>query len=140
MGAQAALIAVQKANIQLTDIDVIISACGVYEQPIPCTAALIQKQLGLEQSGIACFDVNSTCLSFISALDIASYLIEGGRFKRALIVSSDIASAGLNWQDMETCTIFGDGAAACVLEKVMEQIVFYPRIMKHIVLVLHSVR
>ncbi len=117
MGAQAALIAVQKANIQLTDIDVIISACGVYEQPIPCTAALIQKQLGLEQSGTACFDVNSTCLSFISALDIASYLIEGGRFKRALIVSSDIASAGLNWQDMETCTIFGDGAAACVLEK-----------------------
>ncbi|PWY56895.1 beta-ketoacyl-ACP synthase III [Legionella qingyii] len=117
MGAQAGLIAIQKANIQLTDIDVIISACGVGEQAIPCTAALIQKQLGLEQSGTACFDVNSTCLSFINALDIASYLIEGERFKRALIVSSDIASAGLNWQDMETCTIFGDGAAACVLEK-----------------------
>ncbi|MBI2785742.1 MAG: beta-ketoacyl-ACP synthase III [Legionella longbeachae] len=117
MGAQAALMAVQQANIKLTDIDAIISACGVGEQPIPCTSALIQKHLGLEQSGIACFDVNSTCLSFVSALDIASYLIEGGRFKRILIVSSDIASIGLNWQDMETCTIFGDGAAACILEK-----------------------
>ncbi|KTC83225.1 beta-ketoacyl-ACP synthase III [Legionella cincinnatiensis] len=117
MGAQAALMAMQQANINLTDIDAIIGACGVGEQPIPCTSALIQKQLGLEQSGIACFDVNSTCLSFVSALDIASYLIEGGRFKRILIVSSDIASIGLNWQDMETCTIFGDGAAACVVEK-----------------------
>ncbi|WP_454786126.1 beta-ketoacyl-ACP synthase III [Legionella sp. WA2024007413] len=117
MGAQAALIAIEQANIPLTDIDAIISACGVGEQAIPCTAALIQKQLGLEQSGTACFDVNSTCLSFISALDIASYLIEGDRYKRILIISSDIASAGLNWQDMETCTIFGDGAAACVLEK-----------------------
>lgn len=117
MGAQAALNAIKQANIKLTDINAIISACGVAEQAIPCTSALIQKQLGLEQSGIACFDVNSTCLSFVSALDIASYLIEGGRFKRILIVSSDIASAGLNWQDMETCTIFGDGAAACVVEK-----------------------
>ncbi len=113
MGAQAAL----QANIKLTEIDVIISACGVGEQAIPCTSALIQKQLGLEQSGTACFDVNSTCLSFISALDIASYLVEGERYERVLIVSSDIASAGLNWQDMETCTIFGDGAAACILEK-----------------------
>ncbi|KTD63039.1 3-oxoacyl-ACP synthase [Legionella santicrucis] len=117
MGAQAALSAVHQSNIKLADIDAIISACGVGEQAIPCTSVLIQKQLGLEQSGIACFDINSTCLSFVSALDIASYLIAGGRFNRILIVSSDIASAGLNWQDMETCTIFGDGAAACVLEK-----------------------
>lgn len=116
MGAQAALAALEKAQLKLSDIDAIIGACGVGEQPIPCTAALIQKQLGLEQSGITCFDVNSTCLSFISAMDIASYLLTGGRFRRVLIVSSDIASSGLNWEDMETCTIFGDGAAACILE------------------------
>lgn len=117
MGKEAALIAIEQAGIALTDIDVIISACGAAEQLIPCTAALIQKQLGLEKSGIPCFDINSTCLSFMTAVDTASYLIEGGRYNRALIVSSDIPSVGLNWQDMETCTIFGDGAAACVLEK-----------------------
>ena len=117
MGAKAALQAILQASISLADIDVIISACGAGEQLIPCTASLIQKQLGLEKSGIACFDINSTCLSFLSALDTASYLIEGGRFKCALIVSSDIPSSGLNWKDMETCTIFGDGAAACVLVK-----------------------
>lgn len=117
MGAQAALQAIEHAEISLTDIDVIISACGVGEQAIPCTAALIQRHLGLENSGILCFDINSTCLSFLTALDTVAYLIEAGRFKRALLVSSDIPSLGLNWQDLETCTIFGDGAAACVLEK-----------------------
>lgn len=117
MGSQAAIKAIAEAGISLTDIDAIIAACGAAEQPIPCTAVLLQKQLGLETSNIACFDVNSTCLSFLTALDIASYLIEGGRFKRILIVSSDIPSLGLNWNDMETAPIFGDGAAACVVEK-----------------------
>lgn len=117
MGAQAALAAVHKAQIKLTDLDAIISACGVGEQAIPCTAALIQKQLGLGESGITCFDINSTCLSFVSALDVAAHLLAGGRFRRILIVASDIASAGINWQDMETCTIFGDGAAACIIEQ-----------------------
>jgi 3-oxoacyl-[acyl-carrier-protein] synthase-3 len=117
MGAQAALLAIKYAGISLTDIDVIISACGAAEQPIPCTAILIQKQLGLEKSGIPCFDINSTCLSFLTALDTTSYLIDAGRFQRALIISSDIPSLGINWNDMETCTIFGDGAAACILEK-----------------------
>lgn len=117
MGAQAALKALNNANLTTKDIDVIISASGAYEQLIPCTAALIQKQLGLEHSGIPCFDINSTCLSFLTALDTVAYLIANERYQRALIISSDIPSAGLNWTDMETCTIFGDGAAACIIEK-----------------------
>jgi len=117
MGAQAALEAVREAGIQLQDIDLIVSACGAGEQPIPSTATLIQKQLGLENSGIASFDISSTCLSFVTALDVVSYLIAAGRYQRVLIISSDIPSLGINWQDMETCTIFGDGAAACVVEK-----------------------
>lgn len=117
MGAKAALAAVKKAGLQLTDIDVIVSACGAGEQLIPATSALIQKQLGLDKSGIPCFDINATCLSFITALDVLSYLIAGGRYQRALIVSSDIPSVGINWRDMESCTIFGDGAAACIIEK-----------------------
>jgi 3-oxoacyl-[acyl-carrier-protein] synthase-3 len=87
------------------------------EQPIPCTASLVQRRLGLESSGIAAFDINSTCLSFLSALDSISYMVESERFKHVLIVSSDIPSLGLNWEHMESCTIFGDGAAAVVLSK-----------------------
>jgi len=117
MAAQAALDAVNEANINLTEVDAIIAACGVGQQAIPCTAVFVQKELGLEDSNIPCFDINSTCLSFLTALDNASYLISGGRFKRVLIVSSEIASVGLDWEDLETCTIFGDGAVACILEK-----------------------
>src|ERR1043165_4572493 len=87
MGAAASLEAIRNANIELTSIDVIVSACGAGEQPIPSTASLIQKQLGLGKSGVACFDINSTCLSFLTAIDILSYLISNERFKRALIVS-----------------------------------------------------
>ena len=115
MGAQAAKKAITDANIDLSEIDAIIGACGVGEQAIPCNAALIQKQLHLENSGIPCFDVNSTCLSFLTAVEMAAYLIEGKKYKKVLIVSSEIPSTGIDWRDMETCTIFGDGAAACVL-------------------------
>lgn len=117
MGAKAAELAMSQAGISPNEIDLIVSASGAYEQPIPSTATLIQKQLGLGQSGITCFDINSTCLSFLTAVDIVSHLIHTERYKRVLIVSSEIPSLGLNWKDMETCTIFGDGAAACVLEK-----------------------
>lgn len=117
LGAIAAHRALQDAEMSLSDIDVIVGACGVGQQAIPCTAALFQKALGLENSGIPCFDINSTCLSFISAVETLSYMILGDRFKNALIISCELPSRGLNWQDLETCTIFGDGAAACVLTK-----------------------
>lgn len=115
MGALAAQKAVKDAQMDFNQIDAIIAACGVGEQAIPCNAVLIQKKLGLENSGIPCFDINSTCLSFLTAVEAAAYFIEGKRFKNVLIVSSELPSKGMNWQDMETCTIFGDGAAACVL-------------------------
>lgn len=117
MAAQAAKQALEQANISPEELDCIVGACGVMEQPIPCTAALVQKQLGLEKSGIAAFDVNSTCLSFLTALDLISYMVDSGRFKNVLIISSDIPSLGLNWEHMESCAIFGDGAAAVVISR-----------------------
>lgn len=117
MAASAAKQALINANLKPSDLDCIIGACGVMEQSIPCTAALVQKQLGLEDSGIAAFDINSTCLSFLSALDNISYMIDAGRFKNVLIISSDIPSLGLNWSDMESCTIFGDGASAIIVSQ-----------------------
>lgn len=96
--------------------DVIIGGCGVMEQPIPSTAVLVQEQLGLGRSGVPCFDVNQTCLSFITALDIAATGIAAGRWKRALVFASDIASAGLDPAVPKTRSIFGDGAAAIAIE------------------------
>jgi 3-oxoacyl-[acyl-carrier-protein] synthase-3 len=97
-------------------LDVIIGACGVMEQAIPGTACLIQRRLGLGQSGIPAFDVNATCLSFLAALDVAAAGFAAGRWRRALIVAADIASTALDFRNPDASVIFGDGAAAAVLE------------------------
>lgn len=115
MGAMAARIALAAAGMQANELDCIVSACSVMEQAIPCTGVLIQRELGLQESGIPAFDINATCLSFIAALDLLSNAIAMGRYRRVLIVSSEIASAGLRSDDAETAMLFGDGAAAVVL-------------------------
>lgn len=116
MAAAAGRQALAEADWDPHSLDVIISACGVMEQPIPGTAALVQRQLGLGESGIPAFDVNATCLSFLIAFDrvLAGFAL--GEWRRALIVSADIASAALDFTDPEASVLFGDGAAAIALE------------------------
>lgn len=116
MGAAAARQAIEMAGWEHGDFDVLVGACAVMEQPIPGTSVLIQNALGLGKSGIWAFDVNQTCLSFLTALDIVAMGFASGRFRRAVIVASDIASAGLDPQDRQTFSIFGDGAAAVCVE------------------------
>lgn len=115
MGARAATDALHAAGVAKEDIDCIVCASAVAEQPIPATAVLVQRQLGLEHSGIPSFDINATCLGFLTAFDTLSYLIDAGRYRRVLLVASEVASAGLNWRQHESCILFGDGAAAVVL-------------------------
>lgn len=116
MGAAAAREALAMAGWRDGEFDVLVGACAVMEQPIPGTSVLIQDALGLGKSGIWAFDVNQTCLSFLTALDIVAMGFAAKRFKRALIVASDIASAGLDEADPQTFSIFGDGAAAICVE------------------------
>lgn len=117
MGAKALLEAVSKAELDLSELDCIVCASGTIEQPIPCTASLIQEQLSLSHLKIPCFDINSTCLSFVVALDLMSYLISAGRYKNVAIVSTEISSVGLNWEDEESSMLFGDGAVAVIIGK-----------------------
>jgi 3-oxoacyl-[acyl-carrier-protein] synthase-3 len=116
LGAQAARQALAAAGWEASSLDVIIGACGVMEQPIPGTASLIQRRLGLGASGIPAFDVNATCLSFLLALDQACLGLAARRWRRALIVSADIASAALDFSTPGASVIFGDGAAAAAVE------------------------
>lgn len=115
MGARAAMAALENAGLTFKDIDLILGACGTPEQAIPCTAALIQKAMGQMDSGTPCFDINSTCLSFVTAYQVADNFIKQGVYKNILIVSSEIASVGLNHKHLEAASLFGDGAAAVVL-------------------------
>jgi len=115
MGALAVAAALKNAGLRMSDIDCLVCTSGTMEQPLPSTASLIQRELGWGDSGIPAFDMNSTCLSFVTGLDVMSYLVHAGRYRRIVLVSTEIASVGLNWHDKESSALFGDGAAAVVL-------------------------
>lgn len=85
-------------------------------QPIPAMAPLIVRNLGMADGATTAFDVNSTCLSFVTGLDVAARMISGGAAQTALVVSSEVASRALPWTGHpETAALFGDGAAAAVI-------------------------
>ncbi|HEY3351730.1 MAG TPA: 3-oxoacyl-[acyl-carrier-protein] synthase III C-terminal domain-containing protein [Polyangia bacterium] len=120
MGAQAAREAVAAAGLALTDVDLIVNASGSQEQAIPDGGPLIQRQLGLETSGVGCLSVHATCLSFIAAVDVAASFLATGRAHRVLVVSADIGSAGINFAEPESASLIGDAAAALVLTRPAE--------------------
>lgn len=117
MGAYASLQALEKANMNPNDLDVIVSTCGVNEQLIPTGSCLLSEKLGLQNTHIPCFDVNSSCMSFLQGLDVVSYMVDKGRYNNALICSSDITSEGINFKDLKSCPLFGDGASAIIISK-----------------------
>ena len=98
--------------------DLIINASGVPKQTIPDTSTFYQRELGFE--GIPSFSVHCTCLSFITALNTAASLIHSGSYNRILIISSDRGTRGRNFNEPESASLLGDGAAAVVLEKSLE--------------------
>lgn len=120
MGAKALTKALENANMEYEDLDVIIGASGSYDHPIPYNACLIQREMGKGDSGTPCWDIDSTCLSFVTALDIISHLIEVGKYQNVAIVTSEIASKSLNYDERESATLLGDGAAAAIVTKTPE--------------------
>jgi 3-oxoacyl-[acyl-carrier-protein] synthase III len=116
LGAMALHDAIKNAKIASNSIDLIISACGVQEQPLPSTACAIAKQAELCE-GTPAFDINASCLSFLVALNTAATLLNAGVYRRIAIVSADQPSRGLDWDIPESSLIFGDGAAAAIIEK-----------------------
>ncbi|WP_257388820.1 3-oxoacyl-[acyl-carrier-protein] synthase III C-terminal domain-containing protein, partial [Tahibacter caeni] len=116
LGAAAARDALAAAGLELADVDLLMAASATMDQAMPCNAALIHRELGEAARGLPAFDVGASCLGFLVALDTASALIAAGRYRRVLVVAADIASCGLDWTHLEASAIFGDGAAAFVVD------------------------
>ncbi|MCX2920138.1 ketoacyl-ACP synthase III [Stenotrophomonas rhizophila] len=108
-------IALSRANLAVADIDLLISASAIPEQALPYTASRIAG--AMDMASVASFDVNASCVSFVVALHLAATLLGGGSFRRVAIVSSELASRGIDWDDPETRSLFGDGAAATIVER-----------------------
>ena len=111
---QAALDAIQDANISATEIDLIILATSTPDQVFPSTAVKLQDLLNI-RSGAA-FDIHAVCSGFIYALSMADNLIKSGKYKKILVVGSEVYSRILDWKDRSTCVLFGDAAGAFILE------------------------
>lgn len=120
MAAIACRRALENAGMKIEEIDLLVSASAVGIQPIPCTAALIHEQVA-RGLAIPAMDINTTCTSFISALDTVSYMVEAGRYRNVLIVSSEVGSQGLNPKQKESFELFADGAAAFVFSRTEDE-------------------
>ena len=110
----SALDAIQDANINATDIDLIILATSTPDQVFPSTAVKLQDMLNIRDG--AAFDIHAVCSGFIYALSTADNFIKSGKYKRILVIGSEVYSRILNWEDRTTCVLFGDASGAFILE------------------------
>lgn len=118
MAVEAARRALEAASLHPEKLGLIISASAVPEQPIPAMGPLIKDGLGLRKCPTFAFDINSSCLSFVTACDMASRYLATSDAQHVLVVSSEIASRALPWrEDVDTAAMFGDGAAAAIISK-----------------------
>ncbi len=114
LAARAALAALEKAQIPPTEVDLIICATSTPEHLFPATAALVQNAIGATRAGA--FDLSAACSGFIFALNMAAQAVRRGSVKTALVIGAETLSRFINWEDRNTCVLFGDGAGAFVLQ------------------------
>ncbi len=108
------------AELKISDIDCIIAGMATPLQAIPCNAALIHERVAFG-TDIPAMDINTSCTSFISALDIAAYMTDSGKYHRILIVSGDTASAALNPDQRESFELFSDAVSAFIVSSCTEE-------------------
>ena len=116
LAKEAALKAIKNANLQPTDIELIIVATITPDMSFPSTACIVQNKIGAKNA--ACFDISAACSGYLYAIAIAEQFIKAGVYKNILIVGAEKLTAITDWTDRNTCVLFGDGAGAAVLGKV----------------------
>lgn len=113
MGVEAAKQAIARAGISPLEIDLIIVPTCTPDYLFPSTSALIQR--ALQAHNAATFDLQAACTGYLYALSIAKAYIESGIYKNILIVASDKMSSIVDYEDRNTCVLFGDGASAAIV-------------------------
>ncbi len=113
LAAGAAVRALETAGITAAEIDLIIVATLTPHMMMPSCACFVQAEIGAENA--FAFDINAACSGFLYGLDLADKYIAARPEMKVLVIGSETLSARVNWQDRNTCILFGDGAGACVL-------------------------
>ena len=115
LAVQAALNALESAQLDAKDIDLIIVATTTPDKTFPATACIVQQKLGADSC--AAFDVQAVCAGFMYALTTAHAYIQAGLANKALVIGAETFTRLLDWNDRRTCVLFGDGAGAVILGK-----------------------
>ena len=113
LARQSLEMAIQQAGIEPEQLDMVICATMTSEMCCPSTAARLVAAVHADPAGA--MDLSAACSGFVYGLNLASSLIESGRYKTVAVVGSETMSRIVNWQDRRTCVLFGDGAGAAIL-------------------------
>ncbi|KRE93780.1 3-oxoacyl-ACP synthase [Frateuria sp. Soil773] len=114
LALQAAQRALEAAGVKASELDMIVLGTTTPDIIFPSTACLVQNRLGA--NGCAAFDVNAACSGFVYALGVANSFIRSGQSKKVLVIGAETLTRMIDWNERETCVLFGDGAGAVVLE------------------------
>jgi 3-oxoacyl-[acyl-carrier-protein] synthase-3 len=109
----AAKYALDQGNIDPKELDCIILGTSTADMILPSTACMVQKEIGAVNA--FAFDINAVCSSFVYALEIADNFIRSGKYRKVMVIGADTYSKILDFQDQNTCPLFGDGAGAIIL-------------------------
>ena len=119
MARKAAKQLMQKTGADPDSIDAIIVATSTADYKFPSTASIVLGKLGLKNA--FAFDFWGACCGFLYALDVAASMVKSGRCKKIIVIGADKMSSIVDYKDRQTCPLFGDGAAAVLLEASEEE-------------------
>ncbi len=114
LSTKAAWKALEDAGIKPEELDLIIVATATPDYLFPSTAAMVQKNIGAVKA--AAFDMSVGCSGFVYGLVTGANFISTGMYKKVMIIGAETLSSVVDWEDRNTCVLFGDGAGACILE------------------------
>ncbi len=113
LATMAAEKALADAGVAPEEIDLIIVGTVTGDLKFPATACLVQDRLGARRA--VAFDLSAACSGFLYSLQVAEGLMMSAGYRRALVIGGDVLTSMVNWEDRDTCVLFGDGAGAVVL-------------------------
>ena len=119
MARKAAKQLIQRTGTDPDTIDALIVATSTADYKFPSTASIVLGKLGLKNA--FAFDFWGACCGFLYALDVAGSMIQSGRYKKIIVIGADKMSSVVDYKDRATCPLFGDGAAAVLLEATEEK-------------------
>ena len=123
MAARATEMALERANVDKEEIDLIVFATITPDYMFPGSGVLMQRELGLDKKAIPAIDIRNACSGFVYGLSIADQFIKTGMYQTVVVIGSEIQSSAMEFSDRQrhVSVIFGDGAGAAVLQATDEK-------------------